>query len=168
MKKVLYRTPEELKRLTQQKKKETIRFLSQLKKRKPENLDMLVHQLHREAFSDFDCLSCANCCKTIGPRLIPQDIERMASFLKMKSTDFYPEFIRADEDGDLVFADSPCPFLLPDNYCRVYEQRPKACREYPHTDRRRFYQILDLTHKNCEICPVVYDIIEELKVIYKP
>ncbi len=31
---------------------------------------------------------------------------------------------------------SPCPFLGDDNYCSVYEARPKACREYPHTDRK--------------------------------
>jgi len=44
----------------------------------------------------------------------------------------------------------------------VYEDRPKACREYPHTDRKRMYQILDLTHKNCEVCPIVYCITGEL------
>lgn len=30
----------------------------------------------------------------------------------------------------------PCPLLGRDNYCAVYADRPKACREYPHTDRR--------------------------------
>jgi hypothetical protein len=44
----------------------------------------------------------------------------------------------------------------------VYEDRPKACREYPHTDRKRMYQILNLTHKNCEVCPVVFAITDEL------
>ena len=45
----------------------------------------------------------------------------------------------------------------------VYESRPKACREYPHTDRPRFYQILDLTLKNAEVCPAVFELIERLK-----
>lgn len=52
---------------------------------------------------------------------------------------------------------------MPDNYCMVYESRPRACREYPHTDRKRFYQILDLSHKNCETCVVVYEIFEDMK-----
>ena len=73
------------------------------------------------------------------------------------------QYIVTDEDGDFIFKEHPCPFLLSDNYCLVYENRPKACREYPHTDRKRFYQILLLSHKNCETCPVVYDIFEELK-----
>jgi Fe-S-cluster containining protein len=47
--------------------------------------------------------------------------------------------------------------------CMVYENRPKACREYPHTDRKRFIQILNLSHKNCETCPVVYKVFESLK-----
>ncbi|TNF39842.1 MAG: YkgJ family cysteine cluster protein [Bacteroidetes bacterium] len=163
MKKVTYKTPEELKLLTDKTRPETSAFIKKLKKKKPKNLDDVVQELHDEAFSTFNCLDCANCCKTIGPRLIDKDIERLAKHLKMKLSDFMDKYILTDEDGDFVFREHPCPFLLPDNYCVVYESRPKACREYPHTDRKRFYQILDLSHKNCETCPVVYEIFEELK-----
>ena len=165
MKNVEYKTPEELKILTDKTRSETTAFLKKLKKKKPKNLDEFVHNLHIEAFSKFSCLDCANCCKTIGPRLTDKDIERMAKHQKMKQADFMNEYILKDEDGDFVFNSHPCPFLLPDNYCLVYENRPKACREYPHTNRKRFYQILNLSHKNCETCPVVYDIFEELKNI---
>ena len=41
--------------------------------------------------------------------------------------------------------------------------RRTACREYPHTNRKRFYQILDLSLKNTEICPAVADVFEGLK-----
>ena len=109
-------------------------------------------------------MSRTNCYKTIGPRLIDKDIERLAKHLKMKVADFTNQYIITDEDGDFVFKDHPCPFLMPDNYCMVYENRPRACREYPHTDRKRFFQILPLSHKNYETCPVVYDIFEELKL----
>ena len=164
MKKVTYRTSDELKLLTNKTWQETSAFVKKLKKKKPKNLDDTVHELHAEAFSTFDCLDCANCCKTIGPRLIDKDIERLAKLLKMKVSDFTNQYILTDEDGDFVFKDHPCPFLMPDNYCMVYENRPRACREYPHTDRKRFYQILPLSHKNCETCPVVYEIFEELKL----
>ena len=161
--KTTYKSPDELKRLTDKSRAETSSLVRKLKKKKPKNLDNIVHQLHYDAFNTFDCLDCASCCKTIGPRLTDKDIERLAKHLKMKSADFMKQYILTDEDGDYVFKDHPCPFLLPDNYCIVYENRPKACRDYPHTDRKRFYQILDLSHKNCETCPVVYDIFEELK-----
>lgn len=160
---IQYKTPEELKLLTDKNRQETSAFIKKLKKKKPKKLDDVVHELHDEAFAGFDCLDCANCCKTIGPRLIDKDIERLAKHLKMKTADFVQHYILTDEDADFVFKDHPCPFLLPDNYCIVYESRPKACREYPHTNRKRFYQILDLSHKNCETCPVVIDVISELK-----
>ncbi len=163
MRKVEYKTPEELKKLTLRKMRETTLFLNKLKQNPPVHLDEKVHTLHHEAFSSFSCLECANCCKTIGPRLTHRDIERLANHLKIKVGEFYSRYVIADEDDDLVFAEHPCPFLLPDNRCEVYECRPKACREYPHTDRKRFIQILDLTHKNCETCPVVFEIMEELK-----
>ncbi len=163
MKKIDFKTPEELKQLTDKNRLETEAFLKRLKKKPPKNLDDVVHELHDEAFAAFNCLNCANCCKTIGPRLTDKDIERLAKHLKMKPAAFAEQYIRTDEDGDFVFKSHPCPFLLPDNYCMVYENRPKACREYPHTDRKRFYQILTLSHKNCETCPVVYEIFEELK-----
>lgn len=160
---IKYKTPEELKFLTEKCKPEINVLLKKLKKKKPKNLDDIVHAIHNEAFEEFDCLECANCCKTIGPRLISKDIERLAKHLKMKVPDFMEQYIVIDEDGDYVFKEHPCPFLMPDNYCIVYESRPKACREYPHTDRKRFYQILDLSHKNCETCPVVQEIFEELR-----
>ncbi len=163
MKKVTYKSPAELKHLTDKTRVETTSFIKKLKKKKPKNLDDVVQELHDEAFSTFNCLDCANCCKTIGPRLIDKDIERLAKHLKMKISDFTEKYILKDEDDDFVFRDHPCPFLLAYNYCMVYENRPKACREYPHTDRKRFYQILELSHKNCETCPVVYVIFEELK-----
>lgn len=163
MKKIAYRTPEELKLLTDKTRTETAIFLKKLKKKKPKDLDDFVQGLHIDAFAQFSCLDCANCCKTIGPRLIDKDVERLAKHLKMKASDFMEQYIRMDEDGDMVFRDHPCPFLMPDNYCMVYESRPRACREYPHTDRKRFYQILQLTHLNCETCPVAYEIVEQMK-----
>jgi Fe-S-cluster containining protein len=163
MKKVEYKSPEELKELTDKTRAETVAFIKKLKKKKPKKLDAIVHELHDEAFSEFNCLDCANCCKTIGPRLIEKDIDRLAKHFKMKPSAFIQQYVKTDEDGDYVFKEHPCPFLMPDNYCMVYENRPKACRDYPHTDRNRFHQILNLSHKNCETCPVVHEIFESLK-----
>lgn len=165
MKKVKYKSPEELKLLSDKTHQETTSFTKKLRKKRPKNLDSVVKDLHDEAFLHFDCLDCANCCKTIGPRLTYKDIERLSKHLKLKISDFMDQYIITDEDDDFIFKDHPCPFLMSDNYCMVYESRPKACREYPHTDRKRFYQILQLSHKNCETCPVVFEIFEELKKI---
>ncbi|HAF29721.1 MAG TPA: zinc/iron-chelating domain-containing protein [Bacteroidales bacterium] len=144
-------------------KPETKSFFDKLKKKKPKTLDTIVHKLHDEVFQEIDCLNCANCCKSISPTLYDKDVERLAKHFKIKPSQFVEEYLYIDEESDYVFRKTPCPFLLSDNYCMVYESRPKACREYPHTDRKRFYQILNLTLKNTEVCPAVYDVVERLK-----
>ena len=132
-------------------------------KKRLEKMDLQVQALHDEIMERTDCLSCGNCCRSLGPRLTDKDVERMAKSLRMKSVDFIRQYLKIDEDKDMVFKSMPCPFLGEDNYCAVYEDRPKACREYPHTDRRRFYQIYNLTVKNAETCPVAFEVLEKLK-----
>jgi len=139
------------------------KFLDQLKRKKPKDLDERFHELHEELMGSFNCLDCANCCSSLGPAIYDRDIERLAKHLRMKPSQFTERYLKVDEDGDYVFSESPCPFLMPDKYCSVYESRPKACRDYPHTDRKKMLQILDLTYKNSFTCPVVFDILEQLK-----
>ena len=159
---ILYFKPEELKEMTASRRQEFAALIQKLKKKKPKNLDPIVHDLHYKAFEEFDCLDCANCCSSISPIIIDKDVGRLAKSQKQKPANFIDSYLVVDEDNDYVFKQSPCPFLMDDNYCSVYENRPRACREYPHTDRKRFFQILKPTLKNCEICPVVFAIVDEL------
>jgi uncharacterized protein len=138
-----------------------------LKKFNRRRLDDLFHQYHEEVFAYYDCLSCAGCCKHIPPRLRDADIRRIAAYLRMKTSDFSVKFIALDDDGDQVFNALPCPFLEKNNHCRIYEHRPLACAEYPHTDRARMYQVLDLTAKNAGICPAVRIILDKFEEMQK-
>ncbi|MFV0468146.1 MAG: YkgJ family cysteine cluster protein [Dysgonomonas sp.] len=131
-------------------------------KKKIEKMDTLVHQLHEKYSMKVNCLECARCCKSLGPAIYDKDIERISKVLRMKPSDMVDKYLKIDEDGDYVFRSMPCPFLLPDNYCMIYEARPKACREYPHTDRKRFSQIFNLSIKNTSTCPIVYGVMTEL------
>jgi len=155
-------TPTELKTAAQQKEAENRQFFAQLKRKTPKNLDELMQKLHDEAFEQYNCLECAHCCSTISPAIYHKDIDRMAKALRIKPSAVVEKYLIADND-DFVFTSEPCPFLMTDNYCLIYENRPKACREYPHTDRKRFYQILDITLKNTYICPIVFEVVENLK-----
>jgi Fe-S-cluster containining protein len=143
--------------------KENKKFLSGLSRLRDDALDNAFHETHEEVFAEMDCLTCANCCKTTSPIFYPTDIERVSRALRMKPGDFIDKFLRVDEDNDYVLKSSPCPFLGPDNYCGVYESRPKACREYPHTDRKKMSQVLDLTYRNTLVCPAVLSIVEKIK-----
>lgn len=139
-------------------------FLQYYKKNKKRlgKMDTIVQQLHDEVSEKIDCLTCANCCRSLGPAIYDKDIERMAKALRIKPSEVVSSYLRIDEDGDYVFKSMPCPFLMNDNYCSIYESRPKACREYPHTDRKNFEQIYKLTVKNASTCPIAYEVLYKL------
>lgn len=144
------------------------KFLNSIKKENARKVDDNFHRLHDEVFEEIDCLECANCCKTTSPIFYQTDIERAAKALRMKPGDFIEKYLKVDEDADFVLKSAPCVFLGEDNYCSIYESRPKACREYPHTNRKKMVQILDLTYKNTLVCPAVLEIVERLKQAVGP
>ncbi|MCT6868678.1 YkgJ family cysteine cluster protein [Apibacter sp.] len=138
------------------------KYLEKLKQKKPKKLDEEMEEIHQNVFSKIDCLQCANCCKTTGPLVLDKDIERISKHLRMKPIEFIDQYLYKDEDNDWVFKQLPCPFLDHSNYCIIYEVRPKACKEYPHTNRKKFYQINNLTLKNTVICPAAFEVVELL------
>jgi len=152
-----------LPKLAKDKHNENKKFFAKLKSKPPKNLDYVMQELHDSEFKKTDCLECANCCKTTGPLFTDKDVERIAKHFKMKTQQFINQYLRLDEDNDYVLQRVPCTFLGADNYCAIYDVRPKACREYPHTDRKKFQQISNLTIKNVAICPAAYNIVEEMK-----
>ena len=148
----------------QSQKKENQVFYKRLKLKTPKNLDALFHKAHDDVFENTNCLSCANCCKTTSPIFYQRDIEQAAKALKLKPGDFIQTYLFMDEEGDFVLKSAPCPFLGADNYCSIYESRPTACREYPHTNRKKMHQILDITYRNTLVCPAVLEITEKIKI----
>ncbi|WP_297796346.1 YkgJ family cysteine cluster protein [uncultured Eudoraea sp.] len=157
---------EEIRKLplnAKEKRPENKRFFAKLKKKPPRDLDYLMQELHVAEFNKTNCLDCANCCKTTGPLFTNTDIVRIAKSLRLKPQQFIASYLRIDEDNDYVLKQVPCVFLDEDNYCAIYAVRPKACREFPHTDRKKFQQISNLTLKNVSICPAAYNIVEEMK-----
>jgi len=142
---------------------ETKKYFDKLKKKTPKNLDYVMQDLHNAEFKKTDCLDCANCCKTTGPLFTSADIERISKSFRQKPQQFIEQYLRIDEDNDYVLKSVPCTFLDSDNKCFIYDVRPKACREFPHTDRKKFNQITDLTLQNVAICPAAYNIVEKMK-----
>lgn len=134
-------------------------FLKHVNKNKA--LQMLP-DLHEEAFRKIDCLACANCCKNYSPRFKMPDIKRISKRLKMKESAFIAAYLKMDEDGDYVVTSHPCPFLGDDNYCSIYEDRPRDCERYPYTDEDVLIKQPNLTLKNATSCPAVFYVMEKL------
>ncbi len=155
---------ENLSELSKEEKVVNQKYFAKLKKRNPKRLDLLMQELHDDEFTKTDCLTCANCCKTTSPIFTDKDISRISKHLRVKEQQFITTYLQRDDDDFMVLQQAPCTFLdETDNTCFIYDVRPKACSEYPHTNRKKFIQLTQLTLKNTEVCPAVFNIIEELK-----
>lgn len=136
------------------------KFIRKLAQHKSKQLDRFANQVHDQVFEQVDCLDCANCCTSIPPIVNKTDSARIAKHLGMKQVEFEAKYLTVDEDHDTVMNQSPCPFLQEDHACSIYEVRPRACREYPHTNNQEFSQNLHLHAQNAMYCPAVFHILE--------
>ncbi|MEE9371967.1 MAG: YkgJ family cysteine cluster protein [Saprospiraceae bacterium] len=144
------------------KRKRFKQKLKGLKAKSNAEVDAIFQSLHEKSFRKINCLDCANCCKTTGPLFTRSDIARIAKKMNLKQKNFIKKYLWIDEDGDYVLQSVPCIFLLPDNHCSIYDFRPKACCEYPHTDMAGQKNIFNLTLRNAAVCPAVFEILEKL------
>ena len=48
------------------------------------------------------------------------------------------------------------------NACKIYSERPQACREFPHTDRKNMREILGITEQNAHLCPAVSSVVQSI------
>jgi len=138
-------------------------FIKKLKKVKSGIVDQMMRDLHDSVFLQIDCLKCSNCCRGTGPLLRERDITRLSRHFKMKPGVFSETYLKIDEDGDAVFKQLPCPFILDDNFCVVYTERPGACRDYPHSDTISLKKYSAQMLENTRICPALFLIFEEMK-----
>lgn len=124
-------------------------------------LDQLP-ELHEEAISKIDCLTCGACCKQYSPRFKTPDIKRISKNLRLKESVFIETYLTLDEEGDYVVRSTPCPFLGADNRCSIYEVRPSDCQRFPYTDEDVLFKRPALTLKNATFCPITYYVLERL------
>ena len=157
---------EKIKLIGKQKEDENWRFRSFLKGLdiEEEELDKIVHQLNEEVTSQIDCTKCANCCKVFDPVLDEEDVMKLSSSLNLNKDDFKKTYlVESKEEKDCYnFNKVPCPFLK-DNKCSFYESRPKVCESYPHLHKDEFWTRLMGVIQNYSICPIVFNVYEQLK-----
>ena len=140
------------------------RFLSKIEKDPPRHLDKKIAALEPEVWKEVDCLSCANCCKTMTPTFNEKDIKRIASHFKMTPTAFKEKWLYQERGGDRDWMNksTPCQFLnLEDNKCSIYEISPEDCSNFPHISRK--YKDYGYIHKqNVEYCPATFKLVEKM------
>jgi Fe-S-cluster containining protein len=166
-------SPSEVKAKAQKLEEQNLKFRSFLKNRADDDeLDEQFLQLHRELFTDYDCCKCNNCCKAYPITLGRGEATAIAEFLGQPVEAFIAEYLTenadADEDeGEYAFKSVPCVFLDENGQCRIQSCKPGVCKGYPYTDQPdRLSSMLSIIG-SAEECPVVFEILERLKAMYR-
>lgn len=154
-----------LERLAQEKEKENLDFIFVLKNSDHHMVDRIVHQLNEKYFQKIDCTDCANCCKKLAPALSLEETKRIARYLKLTYRKFENKYIERKTPQGILLKGPECPFLC-ENKCSVYDYRPEACRSYPHLHRDNINHRLISFVDNTFICPIAYNIMEDLKIYF--
>jgi Fe-S-cluster containining protein len=164
----IVKDPQKVERLAKQGEEENRHFRAWIKGHGPDDdkLNDLIQELTEEVWAEIDCTQCANCCRTTMTCVVPDEFAPLARVLGLSLDELKAQVLKMEDDvGEMGergwVLPYPCP-LLDGNLCRVYDERPQQCRDYPylHTDFRS-HSISRFT--NAEICPIVFNVIEALK-----
>jgi Fe-S-cluster containining protein len=153
---------QQIERLSRINEKQNLRFRSYLKAQYSVKIDRLVHELYAYFAKTIDCTKCGNCCTKLRPVMMESDIDVLTRLLGLSRENFRKKYIMIDNEGDMLFKHLPCRFLE-DKKCSIYDSRPNDCHSYPHLYKTeitsRLYGILE----NYAICPIVFNVVEEMK-----
>jgi uncharacterized protein len=124
--------------------------------------------LASEIQQHIDCTSCANCCRYSVVSVNKLEIEDIAAHLGDTAEAVTSAYTIPDPEGPalriLRNSRGGCVFL-DGNLCRIYEARPKACREFPcvavgtHTLGGRMSSLARWAAR----CPIIYNALEGYK-----
>ena len=127
-------------------------------------IDKLTEKLAAEVWTEVDCLSCANCCKTMTPTFNNADMKRISAHFGQTVEEFKAKWLYKEKkkDGDWLNKTEPCQFLnLEDNKCSIYEIRPADCAGFPHFPKK-MKDYIHVHKQNLEYCPATYRIVEKM------
>jgi len=147
----------------EEREEENIHFRSWLKQKDSKQLDRLVHEINNEVSAAIDCTQCGNCCKSLVINVEKEDAIACAKGLNLPTEEFVKKYIETSEEGNYFISAIPCHFFA-DKKCTIYEHRFTSCREFPYLHKEGFQSRLLSTLMHYGTCPIVYNVLEELKV----
>jgi len=142
-------------------------FLTKTSKHNSKAWEASAEKLNKEVWQEVDCLSCANCCKTMTPTFTPTDIKRIAAHLNTTPKEFKENWLRYDKkDNDWLNKLNPCQFLnLKTHKCNIYEVRPADCAGFPHLTKKKMVDYVHVHKQNVELCPATYKMVEKMQAL---
>lgn len=145
------------------KEEENHHFLVSLKNSDSAALDTMVHDIYETVNAGIDCTVCGNCCKSLVINVAADEIAPLAGHLQLSLTETKEKYIEESLQGNTFINTIPCHFLA-DNKCAIYEHRFTECRDFPHLHKPGFKARLLGTLGHYGRCPIIYNVIEEMKV----
>ena len=140
-------------------------FLTKVENNPPKYLDSIAEEIDKQVWEETDCLSCANCCKTMTPTYTFQDMKRIAFHFHMTIKDFKARWLYLEKKSkDWMNVSTPCQFLdKRTNMCTIYEIRPADCAGFPHLTKKPTTDYIHVHKQNIIHCPATYKMVEKLK-----
>lgn len=150
--------------LGEQNEKENFEFRSFLKGQDSKRVDNIVQRLNKEITSQIDCQKCGNCCIYLEPCLTDSEIIKLSQIEGLTQSEFISRFVEHDSYENINYLKgTPCKFLN-EKSCSIYNDRPKVCKSYPHTQKPDFISRTLGMINNYGICPIVFNLFENLKL----
>ena len=138
-----------IKEIAKQKKDENQSFHSFLKELDSNKVDAIVHKLNEEITPQISCLECGNCCMSLRPIATNEELIK---------------YVEEKNIEDFKYLESFKCKHLDDKKCTIYLDRYDECKEFPYLDRDKFVSRIVGVLQNYEICPIVYNVFEQLKI----
>ena len=126
-------------------------------------IDQAVHLLNKEVSAGIDCTSCGNCCSKLMISILPGERSVFAGHYGISQEEADEKYLSTSIGGKSIMTAMPCVFL-DDKKCTIYSKRFTDCREFPHLHQPGFTRRLWATLTNYAICPIIYNVVEKLKV----
>lgn len=137
-------------------------FRDFLGKQEPEKVDEIVFALDKEIGRRIDCTTCGNCCRSFMINVTEPEMERIADYKNISTPEALTKWVEQGNGGMMIINTIPCHFLS-GNKCTVYDLRFEGCREFPHLHKPNFTSRFFTVMMNYAICPITYNVVEELK-----
>lgn len=146
-----------------EKEEENFFFKESLQNSDADETDRAVQLLDAEITPQIDCTACGNCCKTLMINVTRPEVEDLSQYLNMPVDELKERYIETSLQGDMIVNTIPCKFLS-STMCSIYEHRFAECREFPGLQRSGFVNRLFATFMHYGRCPIIYNVIEQLKI----
>jgi hypothetical protein len=128
---------------------ENTSFATYLKAQDANEIDLVVERLNATITPQVSCTDCGQCCRSMRPEA---SYEAMSPFVTDENYEAF-KYLKG----------ITCKHLV-DSKCTVYLERQQVCKDFPYMDVPGFSGRTVGIFQNYEICPIVFNIVEHLKV----